>query len=514
MANPYHGPDGKFTSRDKAVSAYDTAIQTALMAENFDAAVVLTEAKEDMLKQGKAWEQEQATSVKEFFNGEEPAQVKEAPQSDATVKYSFKKDFEEQVETFNKNFDGYPSRFFNADLRGKVLPDEGARHHDAVVARYYAPELMKRMTTATSSPADFTTPAEEVANMAERLNLQNFQEITDPATLTALGITHGYYAAHFDEEGNGRQIVIANEALNSKNYGVYSFRRRAAYPPIETGNFIMIDTRNIAGADRILRKTGDNLTDTLMGKWRAGDVAEARQATFNTLQKLEEAQFEGRNFKQQQKYFRENTGSIATARDDKKNPLPTHEKAAKETPLRKYFSKVELDNDVDLEEFKTFEKDYAAIADKLPQVPTNKQPVFRVRYLGKHKADGIYFPSENTVAVDIRNGGSAVHELLHQYDIAVKSNASLSQEFRGITKSYSNDLKMPPELASSKREYYTTPTEILARGGEYYFAEKLGIKNNRLLDVTKLGGFDYAPFRENGELREKVFQFFDNFLKN
>lgn len=52
MANPYHGPDGKFTSRDKAGAAYDAAILKAIKSGDEDQAFELEATKREMLSNG------------------------------------------------------------------------------------------------------------------------------------------------------------------------------------------------------------------------------------------------------------------------------------------------------------------------------------------------------------------------------------------------------------------------------------------------------------------------------
>ena len=95
----------------------------------------------------------------------------------------------------------------------------------------------------------------------------------------------------------------------------------------------------------------------------------------------------------------------------------------------------------------------------------------------------------------------------HYYDFMVKNNASLSKEFRGITKRYSHGLNKS-KIPSGKLSYYMTPTEIFARGFEMYAHEKLGV-NNRLVKPDNFTRFDYEPFSSNSELKRDIYAFFD-----
>ena len=146
--------------------------------------------------------------------------------------------------------------------------------------------------------------------------------------------------------------------------------------------------------------------------------------------------------------------------------------------------------------------------DKLPPMAEDRKPELRLRKLGKHRATGVFFPHKNTIAVDIRDSSSFIHEYGHYIDLTVKNNQSLNNEFTSVTKEYSSALKMPDVMGEGKREYYTTPTEVHSRAFEMYAHERLGI-NNRLLNPDKFNEFDYKPFKDNPELKEKTFAFFD-----
>lgn len=50
MANPYHGPDGKFTSKDNAVAAFNKAIYDAVLVDNTPLALSLQADKTNMLE--------------------------------------------------------------------------------------------------------------------------------------------------------------------------------------------------------------------------------------------------------------------------------------------------------------------------------------------------------------------------------------------------------------------------------------------------------------------------------
>lgn len=223
------------------------------------------------------------------------------------------------------------------------------------------------------------------------------------------------------------------------------------------------------------------------------------------------------NFEAQRKHVRESNSSIATAWTDKKNADKKHQEMMKNTSLNKHFSKVELDNDVEEDKWQNFEKDYNEFAQKMPAFDKEHQPTLRVRKLGKHssnsfRVNGMYSPGHNTVAIDIQTSSSTVHEMGHFLDMQVKNNASLQEDFAPVIKGYRKNLKTPEGLGK-KRDYYETPTEVLARGWTVYAHERLGVKNSRLLDERDLDKFDHEPFKDP-ELKAATFRFFDKWYEN
>src|SRR5699024_2039384 len=143
----------------------------------------------------------------------------------------------------------------------------------------------------------------------------------------------------------------------------------------------------------------------------------------------------------------------------------------------------------------------------IPPSPTGREPSLRIRYLGKHKATGVFFPHANTIAVDVRDSSSFVHEYGHYVDLVTQDNASVGRGFREVVDSYSRKVEMPAGM-ESKSGYYSTPTEVYARGFEMYAHERLGV-DNRLLRKDKFDRFDFEPFQRDPELKEKMFDLFD-----
>lgn len=263
---------------------------------------------------------------------------------------------------------------------------------------------------------------------------------------------------------------------------------------------LWVDMRTAVGLSKIKTHTGTNFIENT-------ETPHLRMK--KTIEKLEKHQIRSEEIQQQREYLRDGDRKIATAYIDKKHPDKEHQKMMKETSLKKIFSHVEIDNDVDKKEYEKFEKSYHEIEHLLPKIPKEVSPSLRLRKLGKHKADGLYFPGFNTVAVDIRNTSSTIHELAHYYDFALKDNVSMSEEFSKIKRGYAEKLKVPSDRTGKYgHSYYTTNTEVHSRLFEIWAHEKLGI-NNQLLNPEKFTQFDYLPFQENPELKKKGFAILD-----
>lgn len=178
-------------------------------------------------------------------------------------------------------------------------------------------------------------------------------------------------------------------------------------------------------------------------------------------------------------YGRDSQRTIATIRDDKKR---LDEELNKSTLFNQLgFRKCEIDTQTysgeafDYAAFQKLEKDWLNLCNKLPR--TTKQPELKFRRLGKHKATGLYVPALNILAVDVRDSSAFVHEYGHYLDFTSQKGTqlSLSLGFTPIVEQYSNNLKQLcleyPSLAKDiekKWQYYTTPTEVFARGFELW----------------------------------------------
>lgn len=440
------------------------------------------------------------------------------------VRYSFLKNWEEEQERFKRDFEGFPNRFFKTDIRGR----EAFLLGQAETLGEYPGKVLARMAMVASAPIDLGTKDKKVEELAKKLEVENFEKLDDTAILNSLWAERAWRG-----EIDGDTIIFIDAAQPSRNMRTgYRLKGRNA----KYGEFSIVNLRGLAAAARIERKTGHNILKMVPsipkpqyrvmkdGKptYLFGD--EAREVKEKHLEKtrekgkaiqtivkdLEETQREGANFKAQERYVREHSGrKLATAWQDKLHPSKTHQELAATTTLLEDFSKVEVDNAVTVEDFKQFEEHWVEAREKLPPIPEGVKPTIRVRFLGKHNANGIYFPHVNTVAIDVRTSEATIHEMGHYYDLALKNNASLSKDFGTVVKKYSDSIRIPDSSPKGK-EYYGVPTEVFARAFELYAVEKLGV-GGRLVKPREEyeENFDYKPFSDNPTLKEEAFSVFD-----
>ena len=183
-----------------------------------------------------------------------------------------------------------------------------------------------------------------------------------------------------------------------------------------------------------------------------------------------------------------------------------------QTQLKKYFSSVELDNDVDLELYKQLSPEMMNLLELLPA--GDDKPILRLRKLGNYKAQGMYVPSKNTLVVDFRRPGeiyqgmakdagsagytSFIHEYGHYLDRHLKPGEkplSLQPEFRKILQAYQRnvDEKFQDTPLAKKKSYFTTPTEVFARAFELY-THQAGLQSNLIGTSKSYHALEYRCF--------------------
>lgn len=176
----------------------------------------------------------------------------------------------------------------------------------------------------------------------------------------------------------------------------------------------------------------------------------------------------------------------AAAFQTKKYINKTHFEKMVNNEFLKFYGYVELDNEVDLEKFSKLESEFKELTKTIPFIK-RKDYSFRVKKLGKHKAEGIFFPHQKTIIFDINHPNAFMHEWFHQLDYLLAEGHrvdyySETTQFRNIIKLYRRKVEKKILLldendewakrwhSNSKynKEYYFQPTEIFARCGEMY----------------------------------------------
>lgn len=473
-----------------------------------------------------------ATEEEAFAAIEKKVLAKKEKQEE--INYSFLKEFEKIEDEYNKNFAGVPETFYNKDLIPYVEADDYGRTFIKGKRKYLsALQWKKDLARFVTKPNE--TKKVKPEDLKKMLKQNDIEPISEPIPLSEAGdsFLERYYLSDFKSE-NGflmrvkqpelcikdgvktienkeRVALVVKDGMKKDTSGYYITNPRSRdrlFSPFE--NFEVKDDdkimyvygmRELLARHRIKTMTGMDLEDL--------DPKEDRsKARLREISKrLAEKQEEGSNFVQQKKYINDHTrGSVARAFEDKKNQDPIHVKRASISPMLDDFRYIEIDNDVDLNEFAEFEKNYEEIKSFLPPIQEDKRPELRIRYLGKHNAIGVFFPHKNTVCVDVRNSGSFCHEYAHHVDLIMEDNASLKEDFSSILKNYKD------KYQGSKAGYYKTPTEVFARSFEVYLYDKKKVRNRLLQEIDTENDAAYKPFDDPKE-KQKIFDFFDTMLE-
>lgn len=221
------------------------------------------------------------------------------------------------------------------------------------------------------------------------------------------------------------------------------------------------------------------------------------------------------NIKSMEDYEKGLGKSVATAFETKKNIPENIINAMKQSEfLKKGFKFVELDEDTDLEKYKLVEKYYLDIYDRLPDLPLQ---ALRFRKLGKHRiggnpVSGLYSPHHRSIAVDLRQFDSFIHEYAHAIDYLheIGENQSMQYEFTDILNKYEGLL--PKDI--DNKSYYLTPTEVFARGYEVAFRAKYPTLETGLMKT--LEGLQkskaHQPFYKNEELYKETLEYMAEYI--
>lgn len=195
-------------------------------------------------------------------------------------------------------------------------------------------------------------------------------------------------------------------------------------------------------------------------------------------------------------------------------------KVMKNNCFKENFGYVELDNDVDLMKFKKIEREFLEFKKVVP-LPELNDHSFRVKKLGRIKADGVYVSSPvRALIVDIAAPNSFAHECLHLIDYTVMKDSTLLSEgirFRPIVDRYielvskkvdslENGDAFKSQWFSNKKynkDYYLDYSEIFARAGEMYLFYIAKIETSFLYD-----NYNSIVFPKDDELMNMISDYF------
>ena len=223
------------------------------------------------------------------------------------------------------------------------------------------------------------------------------------------------------------------------------------------------------------------------------------------------------------KYQKELVSEYSKSFETKRNIPSKQKEAMKNNKFLEYFNFVELDELTDIEKFYAIENEFELVRDSLQLNRfLIKNSELRFRRLGQHKADGLYYPHNMCICIDINSPSSFIHQLGHHIDHTTESNGDMSSksEFRLLAIEYKRELENTLTSLSEtqiidenhykrKRGYFHTPTEIFARCLEIY------------LLISKEMTSSFLPSRESLTLCEgypnltesllnKINDYFDN----
>ena len=185
--------------------------------------------------------------------------------------------------------------------------------------------------------------------------------------------------------------------------------------------------------------------------------------------------------------------------------------------LKNFFTFVEYDEDTDLAKAAVVEEQILEFVTRYfsEQHDLLKAVKLRFRRLGNHKAAGLYYPTFETICIDIRYPNSFIHEFGHclDYHYDELSNCLNSKDFRSIYSRYEYLLRKKLSDEQLKLtgkydlNYFLKETEVFARCFELFFAYCVGLDNSLLKTKAEYeAAMEYHP--ENKDFMEMVSDYF------
>lgn len=166
------------------------------------------------------------------------------------------------------------------------------------------------------------------------------------------------------------------------------------------------------------------------------------------------------------------------------------------------FSSVEVDTQKYLgQEFKRdlfsqLENNWEKVFNQLPQA--DAKPSLHFRKLGRYRSTGLYSPTYNAIAVDVRNTTSLIHEYGHYIDYKLKdARLSLRDEFSPLYNEYREYLYK--NYRDEKVDYLAKRTESFARAFEVWAKHTLKGEIDLLVSYDE-NALQYKYLEDNKEI--------------
>lgn len=227
---------------------------------------------------------------------------------------------------------------------------------------------------------------------------------------------------------------------------------------------------------------------------------------------LEYAYSQHLNYVQMVKYAQDRKSDYATSFKTKKNITKKIQDEMESSPFLKYFTYVELDNDTDINKYYKVYEEYERLSKNIVKLPRNAE--LRFRKLGNHRAIGVYFPHNKCITIDLRDVSAFLHEYAHAVDfnIGIGEPVSLDEDFFRIIRHYKQNyskLSGADDYYLKKMDYFTSPTEIFARGMELAFRLK-GYDSFLVASKEKMSEIPYKSFKG---VEKEVGEYFSQYIK-
>lgn len=194
------------------------------------------------------------------------------------------------------------------------------------------------------------------------------------------------------------------------------------------------------------------------------------------------------------------------------------------SPLARFFTGgLELDPGVDLERFGLFAQDFQTFVRKLDVSPEwGKGVGLKFRRLGRHRADGLYYPVERVLVLDVSTWSSFAHEFGHLMDYSAEAIGPYRRTLSGgegfapirvrllerMRERAAGDPRVSRRRGRLSWGYFASAAECFARAFEQFVAEALGTPAALVHDARRYRA-DALFFPE---LAEEAFAYFARVL--